>query len=183
MQNGVNSLAQLSLAALIPLRADIARMIKGLDYERRKNAFVEHLKGEKAEAPTRSFDVITKELHETREDFRVIDQLIHQANLVNTITWSNQEVSLFTAIQIAKHMRREAEELFEFGSKKKEDFSKNSYANETTITRAMYDVEATREDGLKLDRKVKRLSQLIEDECHKIMLEFPRAEKYIELED
>lgn len=165
------------------MRADIAKIISELDQERHQNAFVEHLKGETAEAPTRSFDRITAELLEAREDFRMIDEMIQQANLLHKITWNNEQISLFTAMQIAKHMRKEAASLKSFGTRKKEEISSSFYPHEKTIIRAMFDIDAARENGLKLERRVKRLSQLIEDECHKIFLEFPRAEKYIELED
>lgn len=178
-------MAKLSLAALVPLRSDIAHKVSELDQEREKNAFYVYVKGEQAEEPTRSFALITEELEEAREDFRVIDELIHSANLAHKITWNNQEISLFTAMQIAKHMRKEAASLKRYGSMKKEELNTGGYFNggDKTITRAMYDIEKARESGLKLERKVKRLSQLIEDECHNIFLEFPQAEKYIELED
>ncbi|MDR7317722.1 hypothetical protein [Brevibacillus nitrificans] len=178
-------MAKLSLAALVPIRSDIANKVTELDHERERNAFSVYVKGEKAEEPTRSFALITKELEEAREDFRVIDELIHSANLANKIQWNQQEVSLFTAMQIAKHMRKEAASLKRYGSSKKEEINTGAYFNggDKTITRAMYDIDLARENALKLERKVKRLSQLIEDECHTIILEFPQAEKYIELED
>lgn len=176
-------MAKLSLAALVPLRSDIASRVTELDNEREQNAFCEYLKGEKAEKPTRSFALITEELEEAREDFRAIDELIHSANLTNKIKWNNQEISIFTAMQIAKHMRKEASSLKSYGSRKKEEIRSYYNGGEKTIIRAMYDIEKARENGLKLERKVKRLSQLIEDECHNIFLEFPQAEKYIELED
>ncbi|WP_289139126.1 hypothetical protein [uncultured Brevibacillus sp.] len=178
-------MAKLSLAALVPLRSDIANKVTELDNEREQNAFGIYVKGEKAEEPTRSFVQITEELAEAREDFRVIDELIHNANLANRITWNNQELSIFTAMQVAKHMRKEASSLKRYGSMKKEEINTGGYYNggEKLITRAMYDIAKARETGLQLERKVKRLSQLIEDECHKIFLEFPQAEKYVELED
>lgn len=178
-------MAKLSLAALVPIRSDIANKVTELDNEREQNAFCVYVKGEKAEEPTRSFALITKELEEAREDFRVIDELIHNANLANKLSWNNQDISIFTAMQVAKHMRKEASSLKRYGSRKKEEINPGGYYNggEKTFTRAMYDIEIAREHGLKMERKVKRLSQLIEDECHKIFLEFPQAEKYIELED
>ena len=178
-------MAKLSLAALVPLRSDIAHKVTELDQERENNAFCVYIKGDKAEEPSRSFTLITEELEEAREDFRQIDELIHGANLAHNILWNKQEISLFTAMQTAKHMRKEAASLKRYGSMKKEELNTGRFYNggEQTITRAMYDIEKARENGFQLERKVKRLSQLIEDECHKIFLEFPQAEKYIDLED
>lgn len=104
-------MAKLSLAALVPIHSDIANKVTELDNEREQNAFCVYVKGEITEEPTRSFSLITEELEEAREDFRMIDELIHNANLANKIEWNNQEISMFSAMQVAKHLRKEASSL------------------------------------------------------------------------
>lgn len=171
---------KITLAQAVPLRTIISRRIQELLQERVNVSSVEVEQGEKYEKPARSMEEITAELEVARNDFRALDVAMAKANLENTIEWDGKEISIMEAIELAKQLRGEVDQLKKFGKRKKQE-RHTSWRNETvTIAYAMYDPEEYRKRALKLERQVNRLSQEIEAKNHRVEFEFEPAIRYLE---
>lgn len=182
LTSGSVILMKITLAQALPVRNAISRRIQELLQERNRVAFVEVEKGEQYEKPTRSIEVVTKELEETRMDFRRLDVSVATENLKATIQWDGEEISLIEAIEIAKQIRGEVKDLKNFGNRKKQERkASNGWGNSDAniIVFAMYEPEEYRKKALKLEREVTRLSLEIERKNHFVEFEFANAERYI----
>jgi hypothetical protein len=173
----------ITLAQALPVRNSISRRIQELLRERSRVAFVEAEKGEQYEKPQRSIEEVTKELEETRADYRTLDVLVSQENLRATVNWDGKEISLVEAIELAKQIRGEVNVLKDFGNRQKQErksaqgWGGNTDAN--VIVHALYDPEQYRKAALKLEREVNRLSLEIDKKNHGVEFTFVNADKYI----
>lgn len=169
---------QISLAEAVSLRSVISRQIQDLIHERCEISVVSVPKGENYEKPNRTIEELTEEINEVRTHFRKLDIAMATANLHHTFEWDQQLITIMEAIELAKQMRGELRDLKKFASRKKQDYSPH-YGDVVMVEYALYDPEIYREKVKKLERKVNRLSSLIEAQNHKATFDFPPAAIYL----
>ncbi|MCR8635502.1 hypothetical protein [Paenibacillus radicis (ex Xue et al. 2023)] len=101
------STVQITMAEALSVRAAIGRKLHQLFHERNMNSTSIIEKGETAEIPARSVDVLTREIEAVNADFRKIDVLLAKANIERTIVWDGQPITILEAIELAKQTRIE----------------------------------------------------------------------------
>lgn len=169
---------KITLAEALPLRAAIMRRITELVQERKEVSTVKLLPGQKADYPARTVNGITEEIRKARQDFRQLDLLMAKANVTHTLEWEGKEYTIMEAIELAKQMRSEIAELKALAGRKKETVE-TDYGNTAYIIRALYDPEEMRKKAIDLERRVTRLSQLIDKKNYQVEIDFPGAESYL----
>lgn len=170
---------RISLAQAVALRSVLSKQIEDLIDERRSIAVVTVPKGEKYEKPSRNIEQVTAELEEVYDAYRQLDLKMAEANLNHTIEWDNQPLTIMEAIELAKQMRNELSELKSFAARQKQEYS-SSWRDHVMVTFALYDPDQYKEKAKKLERKVNRLSYLIEAANHQVFFEFPPAKEYLD---
>ncbi|TCS93625.1 hypothetical protein [Hazenella coriacea] len=169
---------QISLAEAVALRSVISRRIQELINERSEIAVVSVPQGEKYEKPNRTVEALTAEMNEVRTHFRKLDIEMAKANIQHTFEWDQQPITIMEAIELAKQMRGELRDLKELAARKKQDYSPH-YGDVVMVEYALYDPDLYREKAKKWERKVNRLSSLIEAQNHKVTFDFPPATFYL----
>jgi hypothetical protein len=169
---------KISLAQAVALRNILARRIQELLTERSQVAVVTVPMGEKFELPLRTIEEVTEELNEVRAHYRQLDVAMAFANISHTISWDGEEITIMEAIELAKQLRGELNELKRFASRKKQEY-RSEYGEVVMVEHALYDPNEYKEEAKKLEKRVNRLSYLIEAENHKVTFDFPPASIYI----
>ncbi|MEX3615961.1 hypothetical protein [Paenibacillus glucanolyticus] len=174
-------MSQITMAEALAVRAAIHRLMSQLASERLNNSSTIIEKGETAEYPARSVDVITEEIEAAAADFRKLDLLMALSNTTKTISWNGSDITIMEAIELAKHIRGDIGQLAHLGSRKKleRQSSRGSGDNATTLFNvALYDPEAYQAAARKKEREVTKLSSLIEHANHNAIISFD-ASKYM----
>ncbi|WP_106767583.1 hypothetical protein [Paenibacillus faecalis] len=174
-------MSHITMAEALAVRAAMNRLINQLMQERLNNSSTIIEKGETAEVPVRSVDVITEEIDAISTDFRKLDLLMAISNTTETISWNGANITVMEAIELAKQMRNEIGQLAHLGSRKKLE-RQNSRGLEGSVTLfnvALYDPEAYQAAARKKEREVTKLSSLIEHANHHSKISFD-ATKYME---
>lgn len=175
-------MSQITMAEALAVRAAINRLMNQLISERMNNSNTIVEKGETAEYPSRSVDVITEELEAMAADYRKLDLLMAISNTTQTIPWNGTDITIMEAIELAKQMRSEIGQLTHLGSRKKlERLSSSGSRDGAAIlfNVALYDPEAYQLLARKKEREVTRLSSLIEHANHTAIISFD-ASKYMD---
>ncbi|MDQ0341155.1 S-adenosylmethionine synthetase [Caldalkalibacillus uzonensis] len=113
-----------------------------------------------------------------RQDFRHLDVLLAKANITETLEWEGEKYTIIEAIELAKQIRSEIAELKILAGRKKEEVDMG-YGSTPMVVRALYDPEEMRKKAIELEKKVTRLSQLIDKKNYQVEIEFPGAENYL----
>lgn len=169
---------QISLAQAVSLRSMLNRRMQELVNEREQVAVVSVPKGEKYEKPTRTVEQVTEELDEVRRHYRQLDLAMARANLTHTVQWDGQALPIMEAIELAKQLRAEMQELKRLALRNRQEYSSN-WGEAIMVKYTMYDPDVYKERAKKLERKTNRLSHLIEAANHQAMLDFPPAVEYL----
>ncbi|MCZ8519266.1 MULTISPECIES: hypothetical protein [Paenibacillus] len=160
----------ITMAEALSVRAAISRRMQSLMQERMMNSTTVIEKGEQAEYPTRTVDLITEELEKTAADYRTLDVLIAKANITHTIRWNDRDLTVLEAIELAKQTRAEINMLIPLGSNKKIERHMprggHGDSSRTLFTVALYDPEAYSRAAQKKEREAVKLSSLIEQSNH-----------------
>ncbi len=169
------------MAEALAVRAAMNRLINQLMQERMNNSSTIIEKGETAEFPIRSVDVITEEIDTVSADYRKLDLLMAISNTTETISWNGGSITVMEAIELAKQIRNEIGQLAHLGSRKKleRQSSRGHDGSVTLFTVALYDPEAYQAAARKKEREVTKLSSLIEHANHHSKIPFDAA-KYME---
>ncbi|MFD0681665.1 MULTISPECIES: hypothetical protein [unclassified Paenibacillus] len=170
------STVQITMAEALSVRAAIGRKLHQLFHERNMNSTSIIEKGETADIPARSVDVLTREIEAVNADFRKIDVLLAKANIERTIVWDGQPITILEAIELAKQTRMEIQQLGSLGNRKKleRQTQRSGFGEGATslFTVALYDPESYRNESLKKEREVTKLSSLIEQSNHLHYIDF-----------
>lgn len=171
---------QITLKKAVHLKSIISGKIQELLRERNEVAYVEVLKGEEYEKPTRTIEEITTELEAARTDYRKLDTLATKANLETTVSWDSQAINLVEALEFAKQMRGELGYLQRFGNSKKQQRQMNFRSDTEYFTVALFEPQEYKAKAEKLKRRADKLSDLIDEANLLAKIEFTSAAKYIE---
>ncbi|MFE8701098.1 hypothetical protein ACFYKX_10875 [Cytobacillus sp. FJAT-54145] len=165
----------ITLAEALPLRGVISRRIQELIQERQSVAIVEVEKGETPEPCERTFEEVSLELEQVRKDFRTLDYWMQNFNVNTRIEWNGEDMTVTEALELAKQLRGEIQSLKSFGNRKKtERVSRGGILGQKTelLAIAQYDPKAIKQQAMKLERQVTRLSALIEKTNHTYTIPF-----------
>lgn len=170
-------MANLSLAEAVKLKSVLAKRIHELEEEMYRVAFVEIEKGGKVPKQPRTLEKVEKDIDEIRSDFRLLDRLMYQANIENTVDFNGEELTIVEAIELATQLRAKARKFKEFGAASKEEYP-YSYGEGTPLIKlAMFDPEEYRLKTIEMERQANRLSNAINTKNYTVELAFD-SEKY-----
>lgn len=174
-------MSHITMAEALAVRAAMNRLLNQLMQERMNNSSTIIEKGETAETPARSVDVITEEINTISDDFRRLDLLMAVSNTTETIFWNDGPITVMEAIELAKQIRIEIGQLSHLGSRKKleRQSSRGHDGSVTLFNVALYDPEAYQASARKKEREVTKLSSLIEHANHHSKISFDAA-KYMD---
>lgn len=128
-------------------------------------------KGEEPKIPERTLDTIDAELGDIRRDARILDRLIYEANIQNSITFENENYTLVEAIELAIQLRAQAALYKELGLSEKESFFHGS--GDTIFYRvALYDPNEYRVKANELEKSAHRLSNAINAKNYQVQVDF-----------
>ncbi|PEL07699.1 hypothetical protein [Bacillus sp. AFS017336] len=168
---------QITLAEALNIRHILSKRIRELIEELEENSTVEVEKNHPIPVLVRDLTKIENELSKVRTDFRKLDFLMQKANVENTISIENEEMSITEAIEYAKQLRAEVQLCKSFATKKER--IQPMYGSENIIVEKLYfDPEEYRTKALKLERKVTRLSGLIDAKNFTINIPFDGTDYY-----
>lgn len=170
---------KLTLAELLPLKVTLSKLLHEKLEERERVAYVEFAKGDEEILPERTFEQLTDEIREVREDYRNIDYIIAKANVNNHVEWEDGKLPIIEAIELAKQLRGEAHLLKEFGRRKPIERITRYHMEESTYRKVLYDPNKMRSRAEKLEKKANRLSMAIEKRNHQVEAVFEAASKYL----
>lgn len=149
------------LAEAVKLKSILLKKQRELQLERHRVAFKTIEKGEEPVREGRTMMEVEQELQTVRDDIRQLDKLVYQANTENTVTFLGEELLLVEAIELAKQLRIEAEELREFATYEKEELQ-HGYSDSTPVYRvALYSPEDYRLRAEAVEKRAHKLSNLI----------------------
>lgn len=174
-------MSHITMAEALAVRAAMNRLMNQLMQERLNNSSTIIEKGEAAEIPARSVDVITEEIEAISADYRKLDLFMGISNTTETIPWNGTHITVMEAIELAKQMRNEIGQLAHLGSRKKleRQSSRGHEGSVTLFNVALYDPESYQATARKKEREVTKLSSLIEHANHNSKISFD-ATKYME---
>lgn len=165
----------------LPLKNAISRKLHELVREREDIAFVTAQKGEEYEKPERTFEEVTEELNDVRDDYRKISLKIAAANSGSTVETSTGTVyTIVEALELAKQLRAEADILKRYGRAKRTERVNNYTSNsEVEYKYAQFDPKTLKAQGEELEKFANSLSNAIERANHTNYISFGNADKYM----
>ena len=167
----------ISLAEAVKLKSILNVKYNELFQERRRVAFVTVEKGETAVVKGRSIAQVEAELDTIRKDIRTLDRLVYEANLNNTINFLGEQLTLVEAIEYAKQIRYETEEIKDLSYSEKEELQMG-YGDLAIVRVAMFDPESYRLKADEYERLAHKLSNLINAKNYQVQINFDDS-KYI----
>lgn len=174
---------KITIAEAVNLLSQLNKKVNELDAERNRVATETIDKGETAAIPARSVDVISAEMEEVDHHILELKACLRAMNQETYVEWSDVEVPIAQAIEIAKTLRARAEKAKRLGQRKKLERNNGGRfgigGDTTTFTVALYDPEAYKAEGQKLEREANKLSALIEKANHATEFSFEPADVYL----
>jgi len=168
----------ITIAEALPIRASIVRRIRELSHELNQVSTITHQKGEAYELPARTVEQVLAEWRAVSEQQALLDTLVQKANQEHTIEWDGGPITIAVAIERAKAMRVEIGVLKSLGGRRKESISQ-SYTNQAVLVeRTTYDPEEYRKLAMQLERRVTKLSSLIDRNNMDVEIEFDADEYF-----
>ena len=167
----------ISLAEAVKLKSILNTKFRELFQERRRVAYVTVEKGEAPIANGRSIAQVEAELDLVRKDIRTLDRLVYEANLKHTVNFLEEELTLVEAIEYAKQIRYEAEEVKDLSYSEKEEIQMG-YGDLSIVRIAMFDPESYRVKADEYDRLAHKLSNLINAKNYQVQIDFDDS-KYL----
>lgn len=165
----------IALAEAVKLKSILNKKQAQLTIERQRLAFITVEKGTIAEREGRTMQSVEQELQRVRHDIRLLDRLVYEANIQNTVQFEEQKLTLVEAIEYAKQLRLEAIEASYFSQHGKEQME-HSYGESVAMVRvALFDPEEYRLRADLLERQAHKLSNLINAKNYQVQIAFDDA--------
>lgn len=161
----------ISLAEAVKLKSILNKKTQELISEIHSVSHTIVEKGEEPKMPERTLQQIDTELQDVRNDARLLDRLIYEANVQNTISFEGQAYTLVEAIELAIQLRAQTSLYKELGTSDKEAFFHSS--GDTTFYRvALYEPNDYREKAIELEKSAHRLSNAINAKNYQVQINF-----------
>ena len=162
----------ISLAEAVKLKSILHTKFRELFQERRRAAFVTIEKGATPVSNGRSVAQVEKELDDVRKDIRTLDRLVYEANINNTVNFLGEELTLVEAIEYAKQIRYEADEVKDLSYSEKEEIQMG-YGDRISVVRvALFEPESYRIKADEYERLAHKLSNLINAKNYQVQIDF-----------
>lgn len=160
------------LAEAVKLKSILFKKQRDLQMERHRVAFKTVEKGEVPVREGRTMTDVEQELQVVRDDIRMLDKLVYIANTENTVTFAGEELLLVEAIELAKQLRVEAEELRDFATYEKEELQ-HGYSDSMPVYRvALYSPEDYRLRAETIEKQAHKLSNAINAKNFTVTVDF-----------
>ena len=161
----------ISLAEAVKLKSILNKKTQELISEIRSVSHTIVEKGEEPKMPERTLQQIDTELQDVRNDARLLDRLIYEANIQNTISFEGQQYTLVEAIELAIQLRSQTSLYKDLGTSDKESLFHNT-GDAIFYRIALYDPNEYREKANELERSAHRLSNAINAKNYQVQINF-----------
>ena len=161
----------ISLAEAVKLKSILNKKTQELISEIHSVSHTIVEKGEEPKVPERTLQQIDLELQDVRNDARLLDRLIYEANIQNTISFEGQEYTLVEAIELAIQLRSQTALYKELGTSEKESFFHNS-GDAIFYRVALYEPNDYRQKANELEKSAHRLSNTINAKNYQVQINF-----------
>ena len=165
----------IALAEAVKLKSILNKKQAQLALERQRLAFITVEKGTVAEREGRTMQIVEQELQRVRHDIRLLDRLVYEANIQNTVQFEEQKLTLVEAIEYAKQLRLEAIEASYFSQHEKEQMEHNYGESVAMVRVALFNPEEYRLRADLLERQAHKLSNLINAKNYQVQIAFDDA--------
>ena len=112
-----------------------------------------------------------RSLQDVRNDSRLLDRLIYEANIQNTISFEGQQYTLVEAIELAIQLRAQTSLYKDLGTSDKESLFHNT-GDAIFYRVALYDPNEYREKANELEKSAHRLSNAINAKNYQVQINF-----------
>ena len=134
----------ISLAEAVKLKSILNKKTQELISEIHSASHTIVEKGEEPKIPGRTLQQIDTELQDVRNDARLLDRLIYEANVQNMVSFEGQQYTLVEAIELAIQLRAQTSLYKDLGTSDKESLF--HYNGDVIFYRvALYDPNEYRE--------------------------------------
>jgi len=162
----------INLAESVKLKSILAKKVQELIGELERSAFVTVEKGQAPKTSNRAMNVIEAELAQVRLDVRILDRLVYEANIKNTVDFKGEKLALVEAIELATQLRADAELCKQFSMHEKESVRMGYGENTMLYEIAMYEPDEYRERAITLEKDAHKLSNLINAKNYSVEINF-----------
>ncbi|MER2009284.1 MAG: hypothetical protein ABS939_17685 [Psychrobacillus sp.] len=171
-------MAPILLAEAVKLKSILLKRVQELEIEMMRVGFTVIEKGTTPAPPIRTVSAIDLEMNDIRSDIRKLDRLIYEANLNNTVTYKEADLTIVEAIELATQLRAQARVYKQLGSHEKQRIQFSGYGEGTTYVEvALYEPEEYRKKALDFEKDANKLSGLINAKNYAVTIAFD-DEKY-----
>lgn len=161
----------ISLAEAVKLKSILNKKTHELISEIHNASHTVVEKGEEPKIPERTLQQIDLELQDVRNDARLLDRLIYEANIQNTISFEGQQYTLVEAIELAIQLRSQTSLYKDLGTSDKESLFHNT-GDAIFYRIALYDPNEYREKANELEKSAHRLSNAINAKNYQVQINF-----------
>lgn len=162
----------ISLAEAVKLKSILQSKYRELVSERSRVAFIVVEKGTEAKREGRTIEAVEVELAVIQKDIRTLDRLVYEANVQHTVSFNGEELTLVEAIELAKQLRLEVNEIKQFASSEKEDMQYGYGESVTMVRVALFEPEHYRLKSEELERQAHKLSNLVNAKNYQVQIDF-----------
>jgi hypothetical protein len=170
-------MSNISLAEAVKLKSTLLKRVHELEEEILRVAFTIIEKDTVPEVGPRTVSVVDNEMTETRKDIRMLDKLIYEANVSNSVTFRENVFTIVEAIELATQMRAQARIYKQLGATEKQTVQYGYGDGTTYVQVALFNPEEYRLHALQYEKDANKLSGLINAKNYLITLNFD-DEKY-----
>lgn len=167
----------ITLAEAVKLKSILLKRVHELEEEIMRVAFTTIEKGSAPEIGPRTVSVVDNEITITRKDIRMLDKLIYEANINNTVTFKDRAYTIVEAIELATQMRAQARIYKQLGASEKERVQYGYGDGTTYVQVALFNPEEYRVNALQYEKEANKLSGLINAKNYSVTINFD-DEKY-----
>lgn len=172
----------ITLKQAVDIKNIISGKVNELSAERYRGATITYYEDkEPVDNGYRPFDEVDRDLTQARNDLRKLSNLIAVANATNTIDVDGEELNIIEAIEYAKQIRNDINELKNFSNAKKKDVKVQNTVGglASVVTETTYDPDVLKLRIKQLSSKVFNLSSLIDQANNAIRINFENVHLYV----
>jgi len=165
-------LTTFTLADGIRLRSLLTKQVQEFEQELLRVAFTVSEKGHPLPEQKRGVDEVDFDIKMIRQDLMLLDRLIYEANLSNSIDYQGEAIPIVEAIEYAMQLRAQAKLYKQLGASAKEQ-PEFGYGESTSYVRfARFDPDEYREKALQYERNANKVSGLVNAQNYQVALPF-----------
>lgn len=161
----------MNLAEAVKLKSILKAKFHEYTSELHRSAFITTEKNQAIVTSNRTMEEIHNDLNRVRKDIRTLDRLVYEANVANTVSFEDEQLTLVEAIEFASQLRESAASYRMFGENEKEEIQ-HGYGDTVLYRIAQFDPALYREKAEQLEKQAHRLSNAINAKNYSITIAF-----------